>query len=958
MSEQFRQNLEGVEVLPAPTTQEQSGEGVLDNEEVENIQENQESNLEEEKDNAFLNNLRLKKRVVDEKGAFSVNGIRYALPNGSQYEGNEVIILHDNLAGIIKRDGSSGAPQLTHFFDLFDRDDPRLSIYIDNRGRKRRSTSVDLIKITPYDPEEFSKRQPGEEEKEYQERLGMVQTKEIESILRYSEENERQLENLQVEMFALLKENGLMEELPDGTIIIEIDSLVKNLSTYFSNKKNLFQKYKRFGSTTFYSVMQYCFADKLVVSRDDYERAQKDQTPLHLKSLLYKPKDQEAAFSEASIKKSDFYISVLDFKGAIKMKSALQTTQDGESVNLADSAIALLIYHPKYGNGYRDKDGQLMVWWESKKEFRKISVDWFRKEVQKNFFGEKNGVNLGTNARLFMDIMGQELEKTGVLRKDDFKMLATSTDAEKYRTQRKVGKIGSVTLEGIQYYIGKGEKFKEAEAVVLSPGLGGVLVEDKLSGRKKLAYTFPLLELSDPRLKLATTSRNGNNTYRASKESVQLRPYNAKELHLAHADENPDSYERRIKSIEDTDYLLALSNRLSREAGINLSKLSLEEQSVVVDAIKGLHRDPERIINFAKKYGLEGLRTFISCEYGDEYGERILTIAEKAKPELVESIFKEYSEINNQVHDLGARLAIIFGQDETGFINQFQEALTRRLKDIINTVYQIATEGRAEALFYGRQIETKDQAEPVEALRDVRRMVQVISSFLSSNKTEQELFKFLEPIIDESVVAHTPNGVSSEKGLWTCYRFQVDPIPGVNKQPSQLMVQLRKYGAPVRVHTGEVTSLHNPRIEFDGEARINFVWIVDPVDPAGVYINITTPERSRAISLRLDREGKVRDADGNLIKEKNDPTRAQGELSLEMGAVPMPNNSAINENTGIGKNIAIGQYYSSQHDAREHGHRPQYYHNRASFSPEFGQADFFAKLVERMATYVQEKYIK
>lgn len=335
-----------------------------------------------------------------------------------------------------------------------------------------------------------------------------------------------------------------------------------------------------------------------------------------------------------------------------------------------------------------------------------------------------------------------------------------------------------------------------------------------------------------------------------------------------------------------------------------------------------------------------------------------MAVTEKYPAELSRELCFEYVETNRLIFALGKELANIFGQERTGFVDQFQEGLIRRLKDIINTAYQLATKDKAEASFYGRQIETQDPKEPIEALRNIRRMVEVISKFLSGKDAEQELFKFLQPVLDESVVAHTPEGVSHEKGLWTCYRFQVDSIPGVNQSPSQLMVQLRKYGAPVRTQAGEVTSLHNSKIEFDGEARINFVWIPDPKDPAGVYLNTSTPERVRAISFRLDREGKVRDKDGNLVKEKNDPTRSQGELSLEIGAVPLAEDPTLNDNTVIGKSIAIGQYYATQHDAREHGQRPQYYHNRASFSPEFGRADFFATLVEKMAHSIEERYVK
>jgi len=47
----------------------------------------------------------------------------------------------------------------------------------------------------------------------------------------------------------------------------------------------------------------------------------------------------------------------------------------------------------------------------------------------------------------------------------------------------------------------------------------------------------------------------------------------------------------------------------------------------------------------------------------------------------------------------------------------------------------------------------------------------------------------------------------------------------------------------------------------------------------------------------------------------------------------------------VGRIVALGNVLSNQEDARDNGERLELYHNRRSFSKEFGKASEFAKIV-------------
>lgn len=759
-----------------------------------------------------------------------------------------------------------------------------------------------------------------------------------------------QVELLRQEMLAFLEKHKIIEILPDSTIVVDTDFFNQPFGDFVSNS-NIPRKFPTLTEGSSWQAICLAFDGLKVISRNDYEQAQEKGEPIKTKPLFYIPENPNSAFNMQSIKSADFYLGPDILKHNLAAK---QITESGESVGFLENELAFYIYSPRYGNGYRDAEGNLMVWWPKQEKFQPISTGWFKYEMHL-FFGVAKELTLHKNPKLFLSQKTPELVRRNLLTPEDFRMSSGSKASEIFRSTKPITG-GVAMLESVRYYFGRGKEQEKAEATVLAPGLGGVMTIDPLSKRRQLGQVFDLLKPGDARLKFSSQETSGHISQRADQKTTNTRPFNPEEFYPKHADEDSEAYARRLKAMEDIDYLLAFSDRLSTEAQVNLSKLPFEEQCVIVDAVKAVKQKPERIISFAREYNLDGLRAFVSCMRSDEYGERVLTIAERYPQSLARDFFHEYSRINFAVQDLGKEIAKIFGEEDSGFVVQFQEALTRRMKDIVNTAYQLANNGEAKASFYGRELETNVLEQPVEAMREVCKMVELIKYFLSEQETASSSFKFLPPVIDEKVMAGSPDGISNEPGIWKCFRFSVAPIRGISKNRSHLMVQLRKYGAPVYVVGDEVKSMHNSKIEFDGEARINFVWIPKPADAENVSLSVSDSERCSGVSFRMDREGKVRTPSGNLIKEKNDPTRMDGELSLEIGGVRGSGAQNHDGNTRIGETIAIGQYFANQHDQLEAGKLPQYYHNRASFSAKYGRADFFANLVEKMASSIEARY--
>ncbi|MFH1207486.1 MAG: hypothetical protein V1668_02665 [Patescibacteria group bacterium] len=160
-------------------------------------------------------------------------------------------------------------------------------------------------------------------------------------------------------------------------------------------------------------------------------------------------------------------------------------------------------------------------------------------------------------------------------------------------------------------------------------------------------------------------------------------------------------------------------------------------------------------------------------------------------------------------------------------------------------------------------------------------------------------------------------------------------MPSTGVKESYLTVQLREKGvSPEQVDRNR---------DFDGQARINFLFGNEPIPES-----IQDPARHDALSIRLDREGRIEEK-GRI---RFDDTLLGGEVSLDAGTLSGGNQAS--DSYLLGKIVAIGNAIDVGLSASQK--TPQYYHNRESFSKELGRADVFAELVKLIRRSMTERY--
>lgn len=92
--------------------------------------------------------------------------------------------------------------------------------------------------------------------------------------------------------------------------------------------------------------------DKKVLTKEQVERGE-----YNAKSLFYYPESVEGATSNVSIADSKFHLALWELteNGVFHTRESLHPTESGEQLTAFETKAALLLFHPEYGDGRRDK---------------------------------------------------------------------------------------------------------------------------------------------------------------------------------------------------------------------------------------------------------------------------------------------------------------------------------------------------------------------------------------------------------------------------------------------------------------------------------------------------------------------------------------------------------------------------------------------------------------------------
>ncbi|MFA6215533.1 MAG: hypothetical protein WC768_03120 [Patescibacteria group bacterium] len=653
-------------------------------------------------------------RQILGRSRFFANGRAYGL--GSQFENDTVVRLEGNTYGIAQT--VDGEPKITHLFQIPENQNQ------DDGKRYFRINNDQIFDLSREIPSSLETALPVVDD--YNQRLAkdlVIESGQPKKSL--SEKRQQAAEKLS----AYLEQKNLVEYGPEGEIICDPETIAGLSSDQLeSDRVNLPRLPGKKNEINWQTAALDFFKDKLVYSKKDWQKKQEGEE-INAKPLFYLPSKREA-FDINQIKKGSFYLSFSDIGGTWSTFNDYCQRDFGYSAEEAE--LALKIYHPEFGSGYRDETGKLMVKKSPGSEkFMPLNSDWITNKAVR-FRGqreerEESGIKVATRGKTKSGnvianwsspkkaILSQEydnLRQSGILRMDDFSQYEGSNTSILHRDERRItsraGKISISTT--IRDRNGKEETFSpgyvlgsrlEGKLLVkLTDGLYGIV--DEVQGLKRMTHIFHPASPEMIQKKIeAFEARKGRKPVSADiffgledDNSPKLIPFNETELSPKRDEETTEEYAERVatfNAVREYNKLEQISKDLTEQAGIGIHNLSFREQNALATYAFKSDKNYGQAIGFAKKFGNDGLKTFLACEYGLDAGDKIIDLGESLSSADAEKIFAAYNEQISQAQKNAQEIFAEIQQSDPQTvisIENIMEALTARGKDLLIELHQ------------------------------------------------------------------------------------------------------------------------------------------------------------------------------------------------------------------------------------------------------------------------------
>lgn len=364
-----------------------------------------------------------------------------------------------------------------------------------------------------------------------------------------------------------------------------------------------------------------------------------------------------------------------------------------------------------------------------------------------------------------------------------------------------------------------------------------------------------------------------------------------------------------VEATAQTFYLLAgnlqVRNIMERALGVRLDTLSLDDQILLCKLL--VRATPEQMESVTQQ-DKETVRNIVrALEFGDDYGDKILSIAENSNTDQSKEIF----ETINRFREHSDKIAKWYEGYDPNLARSMELAMNERLTDALYAIEALARDGRLE-------VDVAPHRNNPDYENDGRFMMKLesLESGLEVLKNLEKSLALQHEIITapDVVVSHV---IEEGNSQFMIYRFS-------SKQHGDALLYVRPEGAKGYDRDFEYGNRSGV------EASISF--IVNPTDPH----HLRSDKDPHGVSIRFDREGRM--TDESPFSEERDPTREQGSISLDISSGL---GDGRNTPVKIGRLIAAGNILR----AANIGGEVHLHHNSNHFDQEhYGTKEGFAKL--------------
>lgn len=378
---------------------------------------------------------------------------------------------------------------------------------------------------------------------------------------------------------------------------------------------------------------------------------------------------------------------------------------------------------------------------------------------------------------------------------------------------------------------------------------------------------------------------------------------------------SPQEQEKVCELFYQTGCGLNARHLIEQGLSMRLSDYEVDDQLRIVQL---LNRASVSQVRAMRQIGSDGvLEVARSLEFGDDFSETILSIAEHATTEQAAQVFEMMREYRHASYEF----ASMYEAYDQGLAQATEQAMNERLTDMLTVIAKVAESGKVtvdtaphqnspDYEYDGRfdvTIHSVDEAvETMTLLRDTLMRRQMIIGDPST--------KVSKVVADES-----------ERG-YQIYRFTHDT-----------------YGEALLYVRPEASGRYDKEFEYGNYSGVeaSISWIANPTGSHRLASN----KDKYGVSVRFDREGRT--VDEAPDSDARTPVREHGLLSLDVSSVLGDSRTA---GVRIGRMIAAGNILR----AEQTGEEASLHHNTNHFDQVvYGSREGFAQLANHVKTMAE-----
>lgn len=370
-------------------------------------------------------------------------------------------------------------------------------------------------------------------------------------------------------------------------------------------------------------------------------------------------------------------------------------------------------------------------------------------------------------------------------------------------------------------------------------------------------------------------------------------------------DETEADYKRRTMLHEDNFSSMSRIDLVCRRilfgTGINISDFNYREKVSLTNYYLSKSREShEAVINFSKKFGHDGLKVFLSCEYGLELGDKIIDLSEKIDKKLAQELFFAYTNLATKSQNYSYLFDQFIATKNlpTELIqklpNEISEGIMRRAKDLLFVILKS---------------------------ENIKNLTSGVEKIVSSFKALSLLGDILPKLEEEKQTNYSIKPNLEQTGSDNNYFFDI------KDEKEQVSYKLKIF---VR-----------PQEDDEGQARINFELIFDTDQP-----DLELQEQFKQEIIYWPDDKKRRKIKRSSLLRVGLDLETRGlkpGVSLDLGRAKRESQDLIRTGDILGNLLA--QYED------EGGH-----HNTVSFSEELAKPETFADLSIQFRDYLSSLY--